>query len=565
MRVANFKNKLNKLLTIEDKKRLVVLLLLSLVLSVIETIGITAIMPFISIASNPDLIHNNHYYSYIYKFFAISNEKNFIILFGSCLIGFYIFRGFYIMLYGYLVGKFAMKKYHDFVVSLFINYIYMPYVVFVNKNTASMSKMIMTEAAHVSFLVQTVLQLLSELIVVILLYIVLLFVNIKMTLILTLFIGIKVYFLMKIVSNKIKQEGHKRAILQDQFYRTISESLGNFKIIKFISNQISIINDFSSISNKFKDVYISNTILQLIPRNVLETTGFVILISVVIYIVTVYGNALSIIPIISMYALAMYRILPATSRIMNSYNNAIFYFSSLDIVYKDIVTKYEKEPDDGNNILFLKDIIVENITFKYNKLNIINNVNLKIKKGQKIAFIGESGSGKSTLVDLICGIYKPNSGKILIDGVELNNSNIVSWRKQIGYIPQSIYLFDGTIADNVSFGRPYDKEKIIKVLKQANIYDILIEKDGLDTMVGEGGIQLSGGQKQRIGIARALYGDPEILVLDEATSALDTATEQAIMDEIYKVSEDKTLIIIAHRLSTIEKCDVIIDVSKLNG
>jgi ATP-binding cassette subfamily B protein/ATP-binding cassette subfamily C protein len=153
----------------------------------------------------------------------------------------------------------------------------------------------------------------------------------------------------------------------------------------------------------------------------------------------------------------------------------------------------------------------------------------------------------------------------LIDGVELDNSNIVSWRKKIGYIPQSIYLFDGTIADNISFGRDYDEEKIIKVLKQANIYDTLMEKDGLDTMVGEGGIQLSGGQKQRIGIARALYGDPEILVLDEATSALDTDTEKAIMDEIYNISEDKTLMIIAHRLSTIKNCDVKIDVSKLNG
>jgi ATP-binding cassette subfamily B protein/ATP-binding cassette subfamily C protein len=195
----------------------------------------------------------------------------------------------------------------------------------------------------------------------------------------------------------------------------------------------------------------------------------------------------------------------------------------------------------------------------------LNNLTLGIEKGQKIAFVGESGSGKSTLVDLICGIYRPNSGKIFIDNVELDNSNIVSWRKKIGYIPQSIYLFDGTIADNISFGREYNEDKLIKVLKQANIYDVLIEKEGLDTMVGEGGIQLSGGQKQRIGIARALYGEPEILVLDEATSALDSETEKAIMDEIYKISEDKTLMIIAHRLSTIEKCDVRIDLEKINN
>ena len=151
----------------------------------------------------------------------------------------------------------------------------------------------------------------------------------------------------------------------------------------------------------------------------------------------------------------------------------------------------------------------------------------------------------------------------MIDNQELDSSNIAFWRGEIGYIPQSIYLFDGTIAQNVVFGREYNELKLINALKQASIYNFILKKDGLNTMVGEGGIQVSGGQKQRIGIARALYGDPKILVLDEATSALDSATEEVIMDEIYKVSKDKTLIIIAHRLSTIERCDVKIDLNEV--
>ena len=182
---------------------------------------------------------------------------------------------------------------------------------------------------------------------------------------------------------------------------------------------------------------------------------------------------------------------------------------------------------------------------------------LTINKGEKIAFVGESGAGKSTLVDLIIGLHQPSEGQIVIDNKTLDVSNLQSWRSQIGYIPQQVYLFDGTIADNVCFGRELNRNLMEHVLKQANIFDFLQTKQGIKTLVGEGGVQLSGGQKQRVAIARALYGKPEILVLDEATSALDDKTEQRIMYEIYQASRDKTLIIIAHRLSTIVDCDKI--------
>jgi len=155
------------------------------------------------------------------------------------------------------------------------------------------------------------------------------------------------------------------------------------------------------------------------------------------------------------------------------------------------------------------------------------------------------------------------NGTVLIDEAPLTNKNIRSWRKKIGYIPQSIYLFDGTVGENVAFGSIYDEEKIKTALVKANIWDFLSQKNGINTCVGDGGILLSGGQQQRICIARAIYDDPELLVLDEATSALDNETEQKIMDEIYNVSANKTLLIIAHRLTTVERCDRIIRI--ING
>jgi ABC-type multidrug transport system fused ATPase/permease subunit len=190
---------------------------------------------------------------------------------------------------------------------------------------------------------------------------------------------------------------------------------------------------------------------------------------------------------------------------------------------------YDIEQLGDEKIKFQKDIILENISFEYDENNLVlNNINLKIVKGEKIAFVGESGSGKSTLIDIILGLYKPKNGYLIIDNKKINDNNIKSWRNQIGYIPQSVYLFDGTVAQNVAFGNTIDSEKVIEVLKYANIYEFLNTKDGIDTKVGEGGVMLSGGQKQRIAIARALYTNPEVLVLDEATSALDNETEEKI-------------------------------------
>jgi len=558
-----FLTKIDFLLTKKDKKTLILLFFMTIILSIIETIGITAIMPFISTASNPNLIFSNEYYKEVYDFFGFTNSRNFIVYFGISLIIFYILRAFYIILHSYLMSSFSMIKYKEFTTKLYANYINMPYKTFVIKNSATLSKVIVVEALQLSYMVQNILLFLSEIIIVVILYVLLLLVDINMTLILTVIMGIKVLVLTQTISKKIKLIGIQRAVIQEKFNRIINESFGNFKVIKFISNHSQLERAFGKISNDFANIQISNVTLSIIPKNALESIGLSILMLVVVYIVAYKDDVNEVIPIVSMYALALYRLLPATTRILNSYNSIIFYLPSLDLIYNDIVHEYIEEIEK-EKILFEDVIKLKDISFRYTQNNIINNLSLSIKKGQSIAFIGESGSGKSTLVDLICGIYRPDSGKIFIDNVELDNTNIVSWRKKIGYIPQSIYLFDGTIAENISFGRDYNEKKIIKVLKQANIYNTLVKKDGLNTMVGEGGIQLSGGQKQRIGIARALYGNPEVLVLDEATSALDTITEQAIMNEIYNISKDKTLMIIAHRLSTIERCGIQVDVSKIN-
>jgi ATP-binding cassette subfamily B protein/ATP-binding cassette subfamily C protein len=557
-------NSFYTLLIANNKKKLFILVLFSLIYTFIEVIGISVLMPFISIIANPDILHENKYYNVVYKFFNFKSSNSFLLAFGYVLILFYIFRGFFSVFNIYFQNKFAMNKYYDISNNIFNKYIYMSYQNYVQQNSAILSKIMTSDTSNLSFVIQFCLIFISEFLIILIFYSILLFVDLYITLFLTIFFIFVILILLKFVSIRVEQKGQELIEVQEKRYKIINETLGNFKFMKFSANESKVYRKFKNISSVYKNIYISNNVLSEIPRIFIESIGFSLIVGIIIIILNYTDDSVLILPMITMYALAFYRILPAVTRLLTSYNGIIFYLASLKVVYKNTNIKNIKEYD--NKIKFNNSIKARNIAFSYTEKNtILNDINLTVKVGQKIAFIGESGSGKSSLVDLICGIYRPNSGKILIDDVELDNSNIVSWRKKIGYIPQSIYLFDGTIAQNISFGRDYNKEKIVKVLKQANIYNTLMQKDGLDTMVGEGGIQLSGGQKQRIGIARALYGDPEILVLDEATSALDTDIEKAIMDEIYKISEDKTLMIIAHRLSTIEKCDIKVDLTRINN
>lgn len=548
---------LNKLLAIttrQEKKNFTILIFMSIFLSIIETVGISAIMPFITLASDPSKIVGNKYSKIVYDFFEFYTTTNFMIFFGLFLIGFYIFRAIYSIFYNYLLNKFAFGRFHAFAFRLFKNYTNLPYKRFVKRNSAELIKTIVNEASNLSFYMQSLLLIFSEFFTVALLYLVLLLMDWKMTLVLTILLGVKVLFLLFFLKKRIEKEGSRRSIMQSKFYKILNETFGNFKIIKLIQNEQKLYSEFSSISYGYaKANIVSNTLNQL-PRLSLETIGFGVLIGIVVYILFRYNDASFVLPIISMYALALYRILPALNRILYNYNTLVFLSSSLDIVYSDLI--YTPQTEGKDFIDFKNKIELTNISFEYTKnKKVLEDINITINKGDKVAFVGESGSGKSTLVDLIIGLYRPLSGEIIIDGKKLTIENIKSYRSKVGYIPQSIYLFDGTVGENVSFGYEYDKEKIIKVLKKANIYDFLSSKEGINTLVGDGGIQLSGGQKQRIGIARALYSDPEILVLDEATSALDNETEAKIMDEIYETSQDKTLLIIAHRLSTIERCD----------
>ena len=549
--------KLRSLLTRRDKQFLVGLFFFSIIISVIETAGISVIMPFIAVSTNFTLIHSNEYYSMVYNFLGASNDVDFIVYIGIVLIVFYLFRSVINLLYFHLLSRFTQGRYHLLAYRLFENYMGLPYKEFVNRNSSAMTKVIVNEANNLVNLISAVLFMMSEVFIVLFIYAMMLYVNYKITFLLTVVLALNAFLMIKTISVKIKKAGKKRAEVQKRFYEIINRSFGNFKLIKLQSNDKKMLNEFSNASFTYAQANITNATFAQVPRLFLEAVAFGIIIFIITYLVWKYnGDVSGALSIISMFVLALYRLMPSVNRIMNSYNQIQFHYKSLDIIHADLV--YDSEELGEARLEFQEKIEIKNISFGYENDNLVlENINLEIKKGSSIAFIGESGSGKSTLVDIIIGLYKQKTGTIKSDSVEINYLNIKSWRRKIGYIPQSVYLFDGTVGENVAFGLEYDERRIDESLKKAKMYDFLKTKNGRNTKVGEGGVMLSGGQKQRIAIARALYIDPEILVLDEATSALDDATEREIMDEIYDISNDKTLIIIAHRLSTLDRCEKI--------
>ena len=529
------------------------LIILTIGFSLVETLGISAIMPFISIASNPDLLDTGMYKK-AFDIIGISQKETFIVYFGIAIIIFYIFRAIYSLTHTWLINRFsaAINKYFSH--RLFSNILSIPYRLYVQKNSGEFMGIINGESRNVSSLAVNILQLYTELFTIILVYILMLIINFRMTLVLTAILGVLSFIFIYVLITKNKSLGKKRAESSMKTFRILMEAFGNYKFVRLKGNKNELITNFNNSMHESTRTQVVSNSLSIMPKSILESLGFSLLITVVIYVLVKYNDASMIIPIISMYALALYRILPSVHRLLGNINNIAFMQHSLDLIDDAIHWPTEKEGDE--QILFNDTIILKNISFKYATGNeVINEASFIITKGEKIAVTGESGSGKTTLIDLIIGIHKPTSGEIIIDNKPLNDENVRCWRKKIGYIPQNVYLFDGTVAENVVCGSEVNNEKLEIALKKANIWDFLLTKDGFHTKVGEGGIQLSGGQQQRIGIARAMYDDPEVLVLDEATSSLDNETEAKIMDEIYYASKSKTLIIIAHRLSTVERCE----------
>ncbi|MFA6527615.1 MAG: ABC transporter ATP-binding protein [Candidatus Babeliales bacterium] len=543
-------------LSYRDKRRLIVLTGLSIIVSLFETVGVASIMLFISIATNFDMLRVNTYCAAAYRFSGATSPLQFVIGSGIILLIFYVARTLLGIWHLYMINHFSQMMYASFSRSFFDQYLAFRFQDFTTKNSADIAHVLFNCSGNVVHVFSSVLIIASEGLTIGCIYLMLLLSHFKMTLGLTVFLGGELWCTAKILSQYITSAGKRCQNGESLALRVFNETVGNFKLIKLFSSQQGTKQKFSATVDRIAQAKTLYTTTQGLPRFLFEGSGFVLLVSMVLVVLYFARDAHLVMPIVALYALSFYRLLPSINKMLASYNQLVFSRPALQKVFA--YQKIERERSGVEPITFASSIIVAGLSFGYpGGKEILHDITLEIKKGQRVAFIGGSGAGKSTLLDIIMGLYQPSLGKVVIDGVSLSHSTTKAWFSKIGYIPQSIYLFDGTVADNVVFGRSYDEQKLIQVLCMAKMYDFLCEGKGLATWVGEGGVALSGGQRQRIAIARALYGDPELLILDEATAGLDHENETKIMDELYNLSLDITLIMVTHRIAATQRCDAV--------
>jgi ABC-type multidrug transport system fused ATPase/permease subunit len=551
-----------------EKRQLVFVFLALLAMGFIELLGVGSIAPFISIASDPRVIHTNAYLEKIYTLFNFTSDTSFIIFFGILVILVFIISNITLVGVNFVIHIFSGKRRHSISMRLFEKYLRQPYIFFLNTNSAVLTKTILSDVTtYVVDILICLLQLVASLIICLSIITLLVLLNPYLALITSLFLGLIYIFIFSAIRKFLSRIGEERSI-QDVFrYKYINEAFSGIKDIKIIGKENNFLNLFAAPSKKYaaSDAIYSSIIDT--PKHIIETLAIGGMLTVIIFMLLAGTNITGFIPILTVYALGAYRLLPQLQKIFRSVTSIRYHFYAVENLHKALQkTPPGIEINTGNipRLEFRSAIKLADISFSYpnDERSTIRNQNLLIKSNTSIAFVGPTGCGKTTLVDIILGLLEPDSGKIFVDNVELNTKNIKNWQKNLGYVPQSIYLTDDTIRNNIAFGiagKDIDKEMLVRSAKLANIHAFIENelKDGYDTVIGERGIRLSGGQRQRLGIARAIYNDPSVLILDEATSALDTLTENAIMDAINNLSHKKTIIIVAHRITTVRSCDAI--------
>ena len=552
-----------------QKWHLFVVAWLTFFAGIFELLSVSAILPFVESLVEPDKILDEWYMKAIYDFLGLKSIQQFVIVMLIGLISLFVIKNVYVIMVYKIQYRFTYNNKCKTTVELMNAYMKKPYLFFVGYDTSALMRDVRNDPASFYTAVLQLMHLFTEGIVCFLLFIYLFYKDKSITIAVVFAVSCFGFLFVRVVRRKVKEYGDESREINRRIDELVLQAFGGIKEIK-------VMNKEPFFENKYKqeniDLAVNNNkyvTFELLPKNMMECMTMTALLAVVGIKVYRGVDMAYFIPTISVFAMAAFRIMPSASRVVNSLNTLTYYKAAVDAVYHtfkrlrdaDEVEVFEEE----STTKVEGDIELRNVYFKYPEGNkyILNDSNLLIKRNTSVAFIGPSGEGKTTLIDTILGILPIESGNILIGESELKD-NVRGWQKNIGYIPQNIYLTNSTIRENIAFGiktEDIDEEAVNRAVKNAQLEHLIIElPDGLDTEIGERGIRLSGGQRQRIGIARALYTNPAVLVLDEATSALDNETEAAIMDAINALQGNKTILIIAHRLSTVRQCDEIYEV-----
>jgi len=561
--------KLLKLLTSKERRKLYLLFGVMVIASIIQVAGIASIMPFLSILTNPDIINDNKLLYWLYTGFGFQSTNRFLIFTGIIVLIILIISNLLSFLTHLGLQRFAWMRSYTVSRRLLLNYLYQPYKFFLNQSSINLGKNILSEVhVVVKGVMVPYLEIFSHGIVTIFIFVLLVAVEPVLAFSMIIILGGAYILTYRIIKQGLVNRGKIRFKLNAEQFKAVSETFGDIKILKLMGSERYFLKRYSKPALGYSKVNVITQVIGSIPKYIIEVIAFGGVIVVILYLLATGKGLEEFLPLTGVYVFSIYRLMPSIQSVFS--NSAAIRFNSqgLDALYNDFsaYNKLEDAPKkkDFKPMPFKKELEFKNVYFSYPGINkhLIKDLNIKIKANTSVAFVGSTGAGKTTFANIILGLLRPDKGQILIDGMELNDESIQSWQKNLGYIPQDIYLQDDTVKKNITFGIPehmIDMDAVINAAKIANIHAFIENElpDKYDTVVGERGIRLSGGQRQRIGIARAVYHNPSVLVLDEATSSLDSATEKDVFKAIENIAKTKTLIMIAHRLTTIQNCDVI--------
>ena len=560
--------KINFLITKRQKKGLLILTFLLFIGMIFEAFGLGILVPALSVLLNPELLESTGYLNLVRDFLPDISTQKIIILFLLIVVIIYSIKTIFLVFLTHKQNRFLSNVTAYISNKLFSSYLNQPYSFHLNRNASELIKNIQVEINYLYAFLLSLVTIVIESTLLLAVLFTLIYIEPFGAISIGLFYGFLSFLFYNITKKKLKLWGEIRQELDKDLSKLALEGLGGIKDLLILKRTDFFENKYST-KNYLKARINSNQgTLSQVPRFFLELISILGLMSFIILMILQNKPTETLISTVGVFVAATFRMIPSLNRIIASIQSLKFYLSSVEVIYIELsnYTSNNNSKNNYDNFKLESNIKLQDVSFKFKGGSLVlNRISLEIKKGEMIGFIGESGSGKSTLIDLIIGLNKPTNGLIVVDN-KYDISRFENWSSQIGYVPQNIYLSDDSIRNNIAFGLPENQindKQVNNVIVKSQLKGFIDSlENGLNTRVGERGVQLSGGQRQRIGIARALYNNPEVLILDEATSALDSLTEEELMKSIVEFKGKVTLIMIAHRLTTLKDCDIIYKMEK---
>ena len=549
-----------QILNLQEKNKILFIFLLMIISMIVEVIGVGLIIPIITLLTKPEKIYGEPNFKVILEFLGNPSQSDLIIYIMILFLCIYLLKNLYLGFFIWVKLRFTKNLKVSLSKKLFSIYLKQPYEFFLKTNSAQIMRNTTSEVENCVNMLIDFINLMTEILVFIAIISLIIFMEPIGSTIMIVSLGLFAYSYYFFTKNKIYDWGKKRQYYSSETTKNLQQSIGSIKEIKLLGCEDHFVKNYSKNYTPMMMYNQLNALVAQLPRLWLEVLAVLGLTIIVIINVMKEQQVSEIIPILALFSVAAFRLLPSTGRMVTSFQQLKFNRPSLDLINEEFKRKILINKDKLNNQNFKNRINFDNVSYSYSGSNIrvLEDINLQIQKGEYIGFVGPSGSGKTTLIDLLLGFFDTNRGKITIDE-KIINIDKYNWQRQIGYVPQNIYIGDETLKSNIALGveeKLVNHENLKRSIEDAQLNELVANlPEGLETKLGERGARLSGGQKQRIGIARALYKNPEILVLDEATSALDIETEKQVMKSIYSLQKKKTVLIISHRLSTVKECD----------